>query len=305
MLLKESARILSSCANLPVSGTCSPSSCITSCSCTSSRPRAHHGRHTSSPKRAKLSSKWNRSSARCYASVSGHPPNKRSSSAAAGYTWPTSLHPTPYEILAHSRDARYNKALFYELVKIYHPDRGETAAHSSIPHAIRLERYRLVVAANEILSDSAKRRAYDLYGAGWGGNRTLQSLYREADRSWRSEPGNASRNATWEDWERWRHERDGRKQPQTPVFMSNELFVIVLCSFVVVGSFAQARRASANALNVVEMRDRKHAAISSDIQRRQNEQAPLSRHERVESFLRQRDSWNLVSSRDRSPESPS
>ncbi|KAI8946054.1 hypothetical protein F4801DRAFT_593671 [Xylaria longipes] len=233
------------------------------------------------------------------------PPNKRSSSATAGYTWPTSLYPTPYEVLAHPRDARYDKALFYELVKIYHPDRIQTAAHSSIPHSIRLERYRLVVAANEILSDSAKRRAYDLYGAGWNGNRTLQSLYREADRSWRNEPGNASRNATWEDWERWRHERDGEKQPQTPVFMSNELFVIVLCSFVVVGSFAQARRASASTLNVVEMRDQQHAAISNDMRLRQNEQAPLNRHERVESFLRQRDSWNLVSSRDRGPESPS
>ncbi|KAI0486692.1 hypothetical protein F4859DRAFT_310245 [Xylaria cf. heliscus] len=305
MLLKEPARILSSCANLPVPSTCSPTSCITSCSCTSPRPRVHHGRQASSPKRGILSSTVNRCSARCYASVSGPRPNKRSSSAAAGYTWPTSLHPTPYEILAHPRDARYDKALFYELVKIYHPDRSQMVAHSFIPHSTRLERYRLVVAANEILSDSAKRRAYDLYGAGWDGNRTLQSLYREADQSWRNKPGNASRNATWEDWERWRHERDGVKQPQTPIFMSNELFVIVLCSVVVVGSFAQARRANASALNVVEMRDRRHAIISDDMRRRENEQAPLNRHERVEGFLRHRDSWNLVPRRDHGPESPS
>ncbi|KAI1752980.1 hypothetical protein F4782DRAFT_499350 [Xylaria castorea] len=304
MPIKESARILSSCPSLLVPGTCSPASSTTSCSCFSPRRRVYRGQHTSSPKRDALSSNLNYSSARCYASVSGPSPNKPSSGAAAGYIWPTSLHPTPYEILAHPRDARYNKALFYELVKIYHPDRSQTAAHSSIAHSIRLERYRLVVAANEILSDSTKRRAYDLYGAGWDGNRTLQSLYREADRSWRSKPGNASRNATWEDWERWRRERDGEKQPQNPIFMSNELFAIVLCSFVVVGSIAQARRASNSTLNVIEMRDQKHAAISDSIQRRQNEQAPLNRQERVESFLKQRDGWNLVSYGDRGPEPP-
>ncbi|TRX92590.1 hypothetical protein FHL15_006517 [Xylaria flabelliformis] len=303
MPIKESARILSSCPNLLVPGACSPVSCTTSCSCIGPK-RVHRGRPTSLPNRGALSSKLNHASARCYASVSGPPPSKRSSGAAAGYTWPTSLHPTPYEILAHPRDTQYSKALFYELVKIYHPDRNPAAAHSSIPHSVRLERYRLVVAANEILSDSAKRRAYDLYGAGWDGNRTLQNLYREADRSWRSKPGNASRNATWEDWERWRHERDGEKPPQTPLFMSNELFVVVLCSFVVVGSFAQARRASNSTLNVIEMRDQKHAAISDSIQQRQNDQASLNRQERVESFLRQRDSWKLVSSRDRGPEPP-
>ncbi|KAH8159097.1 hypothetical protein CIB48_g9157 [Xylaria polymorpha] len=252
-----------------------------------------------------LSSKWNYSLARCYASVSSPPPNKRSSSAAADYTWPTSLHPTPYEILAHPRGARYDKTLFYELVKIYHPDRSQTVTHSSIPHSTRLERYRLVVAANEILSDKAKRRAYDLCGAGWDGNRMVQSFSREADRAWRNKPGNASRNATWEDWERWRRERNGEKPPQTPLFMANELFVFVLCSFVVLGSFAQARRASTNTLNVVEMRDQKHAAISNHMRLRQNEQAPLNRRERVESFIRQRDSWNLVSSRGHRPEPPS
>ncbi|TGJ83796.1 hypothetical protein E0Z10_g4947 [Xylaria hypoxylon] len=236
--------------------------------------------------------------------VPGVPPRKRRSNAAAGYAWPASLYPTPYEILAQPRHGRYNKALFYELVKIYHPDRNHTAADSSISHSVQLERYRLVVAANEILSDDAKRRAYDLYGAGWRGNRTLQSLYREADRSWRNEPGNASRNATWEDWERWRRERNGEKQPQTPVFMTNELFVIMLCSFVVAGSFAQVRRASSTTSNVVEMRDQKHAAISDDIRRQQDKKAPLGRHERVESFLRQRDSWNLASSVDRNSESP-
>lgn len=315
MLLKESTCILSSLANLAARGVYSPISCMTlssspplssPCAGNNQRPQSHYGRYTGSPRQdfnRTPSLDWNHSFTRCYTSAS-RPPQNSPSSGLAGYTWPTSLHPTPYEVLAQPKDARYNKALFYQLVKIYHPDRNHTATDSSIPHSVRLERYRLVVAANEILSDNARRRAYDLYGAGWHGNRTLQSLHREADRSWRNEPGNPSRNATWEDWERWRRERNGEKPPQTPVFMSNALFVIVLCSFVVVGSFGQARRASAHTLDIVEMRDQKHAAISHDMRRRQAEKAPLNRHERVESFLQQRNSWNLVSSVDRRSESP-
>ncbi|KAI0404667.1 hypothetical protein F4802DRAFT_216393 [Xylaria palmicola] len=298
MLLQESARALSFCPGIAIPVTCPPLHGVTS-SCFGGRqwPLVYDAERASA-------SIWNRCSARCYASLSSRPPNQRPPSPPSEYAWPTSRHPTPYEILAHPKDARYNKGLFYELVKIYHPDTNHITA-SSIPHAIRLERYRLVVAANGILSDGAKRKAYDLYGAGWGGSHPLQSVYREADRSWRDQPGNASRNATWEDWERWRNEKNGEKQQQTPVYMSNELFAFVLCSVVVVGSYAQARRASTSTSNAVEMLDQKHIAISDDMIRRQNENAPLGRHERIESFLRQRDCWNIASSRHRSPEPPS
>ncbi|KAI1171546.1 hypothetical protein F4777DRAFT_591155 [Nemania sp. FL0916] len=218
-------------------------------------------------------------------------------SAAANYTWPASRHPTPYEVLAHPKHARYNKALFYELVKIYHPDRNQMAGGSPVPHSVRLERYRLVVAANQILSDDAKRRAYDLCGAGWDGSPSMQNLHRESDRSWRNAPGNPSKNATWEDWESWRREKNSETPPQTPVYMSNELFVFVLCSFAIVGGLAHVRHARADGLNVVNMRDQKHAAITDEMRRRENEVALLSRHDRVENFLRQRDGWIIASSK--------
>ncbi|KAI1117875.1 hypothetical protein F5Y14DRAFT_327159 [Nemania sp. NC0429] len=307
MLLKVLSRTLS-CPSLLVPDVSSPTiSIASSCASAGHGLRAHHKHHTKWQKRDGEPTPvlgWNHRSTRRYASVSGQP-SKKTSGAAAGYTWPISVHPTPYEILAHPKKARYSKALFYELVKIYHPDRNHSAADSSISHHVRLERYRLVVAAHEILSDDAKRRAYDLYGAGWDGNRTMENAFRQADRSWREEPGNASRNATWEDWERWRRARDGEQRPQTPVFMSNELFVFVVCSFVIVGSFAQARRASTSSLSLVEMRDEKHAIISDDMRRRQDRQAPLNRHERVESFLRQRDSWNHALAGDSGHDSPS
>ncbi|KAL7619390.1 J domain-containing protein 1 [Parahypoxylon ruwenzoriense] len=225
---------------------------------------------------------------RCYATVSDGP--KKASASSDGPAWPSSPHPTPYEIFDLPKATPYSKAKFYELVKIYHPDKHRHTHNHPLPHKVRLERYRLVVSANQILSDPVKRRAYDLYGAGWGGNRTMENLYRTADRSWREKPGNASMNATWEDWERWYRERNGdKKEDQQPVYMSNRLFAGVLCIFVVIGSLGQARRASSNTMNLVETREQHHAAINQDMRRRQSEQVNLSRHERVENFLRQRD----------------
>ena len=43
--------------------------------------------------------------------------------------WPTALNPTPYDIFGHPKDAPYSKHRFYELVKLYHPDRHSHTAH--------------------------------------------------------------------------------------------------------------------------------------------------------------------------------
>ena len=186
MLVKESIRVLSSRSDLAAHGIFWPAALLSPVSPPSlisshnHRPQAHRTALSVQHVELTRTLEGNRSFTRRYASTSG-PSRSHPSGAPQGYTWPSSVNPTPYEILAHSKDARYNKALFYQLVKIYHPDRNHTAAGSSMPHSVRLERYRLVVAANEILSDDVKRRAYDLYGAGWHGNRTPQRLEREAD----------------------------------------------------------------------------------------------------------------------------
>ncbi|KAK9424793.1 hypothetical protein SUNI508_13446 [Seiridium unicorne] len=235
-----------------------------------------------------------RQNTRDYATVHEGPRNS-SSSSSSPFKWPSCANPTPYQIFDQNITAPYSKARFYELVKLYHPDRHRQTPGDTLGHDIRLERYRLIVAANEILSDSTKRRAYDLYGTGWGSIRSMDhAAYRHASTSWRNEPGNPSMNATWEDWERWYGERaGGPKQKQRPVFMSNELFVVVLCAFVLAGTMGQARRATTTTMNIVEMRDQRHEAISNDMATRRAQQGPLTRHERVDSFLRQREAWNL------------
>jgi curved DNA-binding protein CbpA len=187
----------------------------------------------------------------------------------------------------------YNKTRFYELAKLYHPDRKHHTKHDGVPHLTKLERYRLVVAANDILSDPVKRRLYDLYGAGWGGKGDMQSKYREVDRAWRSRPGNASMNATWEDWERWYQERDGVKQQ--PVFTSNGVFAGIVVLLVLIGGWGQTTRAGKHSVGLLEMRDQKHEGVSKELQHRISESSGKSRQDRVETFLRQREGWGYDS----------
>ncbi|PYI04650.1 hypothetical protein BO78DRAFT_420394 [Aspergillus sclerotiicarbonarius CBS 121057] len=82
--------------------------------------------------------------------------------------WPSPSDLTPYNILGLQPGDPYNKGTFYDLDKIYHPDRYQTVP-SDLPPTIREHRYRLVVAAHELLSNPHKRLTYDHYGVGWGG----------------------------------------------------------------------------------------------------------------------------------------
>ncbi|KAK3321864.1 hypothetical protein B0H66DRAFT_182449 [Apodospora peruviana] len=227
-------------------------------------------------------------SIRNYASVQHGKPEDHERSHAEPQ-WPATPNPTPYEIFGQAKTAPYNKLRFYQLVKLYHPDRHHHTAHDGISHLIKLDRYRLVVTANDILSDPERRRLYDLHGAGWGSQPDMRNGYRAADRTWRREPGNASANATWEDWERWYQEQDGTKQ--RPVFMSNGMFASLVTLFVVVGVSAEVTRAGKRSAEILEMRDRTHSAIGREMRRRESQTIALNKGERVEHFLKSREAW--------------
>ncbi|KUI65893.1 J domain-containing protein 1 [Cytospora mali] len=208
-------------------------------------------------------------------------------------SWPTSNTPTPYEIFDQAKSAPYSKKTFYELVKLYHPDRHHHTSHlhGTISHTAKLERYRLVVAANDILSDPAKRRAYDLYGSGWGGKDDMHNNYREADKAWRSRPGSAAYNGTWEDWERWYEQQRADGKKQDPLYMSNGMFVASIVMFVLIGGWGQASRAGSHGMHLIEMQEKKDSHIGEDMWKRKKEKAYLTREGRVENFLRQREGW--------------
>lgn len=209
--------------------------------------------------------------------------------------------PTPYQIFNQKKGSPYSKKRFYELVKLYHPDRHDPDDCSGLPYATKLERYRLVVAANDILSDPVKRGAYDIYGAGWNGQpdvlRPRDSSEQPAtwgghsERGWGGGPSGPSQNATWEDWEKW-YQREG-KGPQEPRYVSNAAFVGLILAFAALGGMTQATRAGNYSISFLEQRDALHRNVSKDLMRRRKEamSAYGSREERIESFLKQRDPY--------------
>ncbi|KAI5467098.1 hypothetical protein BGZ63DRAFT_334710, partial [Mariannaea sp. PMI_226] len=204
--------------------------------------------------------------------------------------WPKKPNPTPYDILSMRRDEPYTKHRFYNLVKLYHPDRhSHSAAIHHLPKATRLERYRLIVAANDLLSDPEKRRLYDTHGIGWTGDRapTPNESARYAEHVWRDQPGNASRNATWEDWERWYDARDGK--PAESLYMSNGVFATLVVMMCMIGAFAQMSRAEQSGIEYMESTSRSNMAIGQQMERNTLVAAGRSKDERVDNFLRERE----------------
>ncbi|KAJ5561403.1 hypothetical protein N7535_004130 [Penicillium sp. DV-2018c] len=148
------------------------------------------------------------------------------------YSWPSTRSFTPYEVLNVPRDGTYSKRNYYDLVKIYHPDRPLTdhpIFHQLTPE-IRLQRYRIVVEANEILSDPIKRAAYDRSGLGWSHTAPDTKI------EWESRGPNIYANATWEDWEDWHNRHRG---PQQHV-VDHRTFVRLVILLVLFGAALQA-----------------------------------------------------------------
>lgn len=210
-----------------------------------------------------------------------------------GYTCPT-----PYQIFSMSRTDRYSKAQFYHLVKLYHPDRGEySTLKSSIPHHVRLERYRLIVAAHNILSDPSKRSAYDRLGMGWHGRPEMKDSSKAGPFSpnWQERDFADSiwPNATWEDWEKFHARNDARaqgteEQPQAPVYLSNSTFISLVFVIVFAGSAMNYGRAQDNGQYFVEQRDLMHDRAAKEL-RRVRTGREEGREERLQWFMRKRD----------------
>ncbi|SPJ71596.1 uncharacterized protein FTOL_01324 [Fusarium torulosum] len=209
--------------------------------------------------------------------------------------WPKTTYPSPYEIFSMKSDAPYTKHRFYQLVKVYHPDRhSHTSDIDNIPHKIRLERYRLIVAANDLLSDPSKRQLYDVHGVGWTGGKpqTLNETVRNADRAWRHRAGSAAHNATWEDWERWYDARDGRTRD--PLYMSNGTFAALVVCMCMIGAFAQMSRADQYGADLLEMKQQSDLVIGQQVARRNTVAAGRSKDERVDMFLKDRENLNYA-----------
>ncbi|KAJ6440994.1 Hsp40 co-chaperone Jid1 [Purpureocillium lavendulum] len=293
MLKTSTAALCTTCGGLPSFAVAASSTSTSTWTATSSLARRHRvtTRPPQSPRTRCL---------RAYATQSGPDGDVPA--------WPRSAHPTPYEIFDIHRSSPYTKRRFYQLVKLYHPDTHDhhhrsapttNPSTSGLSNDTRLERYRLVVAANNLLSDPAKRRLYDLHGIGWTGNSHRAPTMREADRAWRHQPGNAANNATWEDWERWHEAREGHGGRREPLYMSNGMFATLVVMMCMVGAMAQANRAEASGTQFVEFSQDRNAAIGRQMMKESMAAAGRSKDERVDSFLREREnvSYDYVPSR--------
>jgi curved DNA-binding protein CbpA len=223
----------------------------------------------------------------------------------------TNTIPTPYQIFNQKKGAPYSKKRFYELVKYYHPDRyDQHSSTAGLSYETKLERYRLIVAANELLSCPVKRGAYDTYGAGWNGmpdvlhprdannDSTKWGAYNGA--GWGGGPRGPSQNATWEDWEKW-YQRDAGG-PQKPTYVSNSAFVSLVVVIAALGGIGQATRAGNNGASFIEQTDALHHKISQDLMRRRRETAnAYGKEERIHHFIKQRDAHGVAAFKEPSP----
>ena len=226
--------------------------------------------------------------------------------------------PTPYEIFKLHPSAPYSKRRFYELVKLYHPDStgqscaipSSTTSKSSIdpyylPASLRLYRYRLIVQAHTILSDPAKRAAYDRYGAGWDGMPDIEGIRREnSERGWRSyaEQAESPANcATWEDWEGWHEWRRQKEHPdynaesrgwfykQRPVYSSNGGFVVLIVFFTIAGAAHELSRAGRLSQSFKQQLEQVHVETLQGLKKTRTESREFEhKGQRVQRFLSDR-----------------
>ena len=219
--------------------------------------------------------------------------------------------PTPYQIFQQSKTAPYSKCRFYELVKLYHPDRHVSESLSSeiydVPLNVKIERYRLIVAANGILSDPEKRAAYDKHGLGWhdSSEKIAHKHRRNHDDSpcWFDYHSSDSplRNATWEDWEKWyqRNNQDKDNQSkdsqskQEQVYLSHGGFVTLLVIFCAIGAIGQAKRIGYRSSTLLEQIEARNGKCRRNIENRKRlSQKFYSDDQRLDNFLKAREPYS-------------
>jgi hypothetical protein len=249
---------------------------------------------------------------RKYATIAGDGRRLDDSREQEQHVWPAppkgQAHPTPYQIFQMKNNAIYSKARFYELVKIYHPDRN-APSNTTLSHSVKMERYRLVVAANNILSDPTKRSAYDRFGAGWNGRAEVGGRQSAAQNStghptgpfshnWTAPDDKIWRNATWEDWERYYYERakaagktsEDVKPAYGGLYMQNGYFVVLVAILALLGSTANYNRAQGAGQYYVNQRDIVHDRTAKDLRRVKREVDGMGKREdQIDWFVRNRE----------------
>lgn len=162
-----------------------------------------------------------------------------------------------------------------------------------------MERYRLIVAANDILSDPDKRKAYDRTGAGWNG--FMEHGHHPSRYDWSRTKGPARwsgfdtndspfQNATWEDWERWYDRNQPRYEKQEPVYTSNGGFLTLVVAVMVIGAFGQASQVSWHNDLFMQKIEKQHGEATEAITKHRQESKKASDMDsKLHEFFRRKD----------------
>lgn len=119
---------------------------------------------------------------------------------------------SPYDLLGVPRTASVGeiKSKYYDLVKTLHPDHAKLEAKTKQEYERRVEEFRTVVKAYDLLKDPKTRAMYDRYGVGWESGAPTQQrptprgpapMPRQAwDRAGQNRPFS---EAEWAHWQMW------------------------------------------------------------------------------------------------------
>lgn len=209
------------------------------------------------------------------------------SSATKHLPWPATPFPTPYEIFHVQQSASQAdiKRRYYELVKIYHPDR------ISNPTALENERFHKIVAANDLLCDRSRRSAFDTYGIGWQWTGTARhpKVYAGQMRGSRFDQYNRSRRADHQETAQWDHFYTGNKSEEGDTrYMSNTNFIGFIVFLSTIGAVVQAARLGKASVEINERADRQHFNTARDLAESRRLARDLGKEERRRLFLAHR-----------------
>ncbi|WAO96336.1 J domain-containing protein [Fusarium falciforme] len=201
--------------------------------------------------------------------------------------WPQNPRPSPHEILGIEAGKPYNKERFRRLIKLYHPDvHGQNPLVNSLARATRLERYHLIIAANELLSDPSKRKMYEMYDVGWA----FKNQYRgpptpNPTSTW---PGSGPYTSAAQDSGHAGWTGHCATMRQEPIYMSNGGFAILLLFIAMGGAITQHERAKKARLRHKTLELAFHDSILMGLQDIIFSSGDKQKDERVLEFLARR-----------------
>ncbi|OAQ63601.1 Hsp40 co-chaperone Jid1 [Pochonia chlamydosporia 170] len=167
--------------------------------------------------------------------------------------------------------------MFTQLVKLYHPDlSGADSRASNIPELVRLERYRLVIAAHNLLSDPRSRRLYESSNQDWCSPKN----------SWNSEACHHSRSHSQG------HETQSSSSPspmrQRPIYTSNVTFAMLLFALSMLGAALQMKRLASSRRDGKTLEVFLQEAIQEEVQAWASVLQGQSKDDRILAFLARR-----------------